>query len=169
MGSIVRMAPASLGCPWGRQYFHFPGTFLRKLDNPGMSSGRKTFSLSNTLTLSSSQSMFAVLVISEHSSPMTLLRRIGLCRNARNLRKIVFQQQQNLTLLMKDFRVIVYAAWGSVTNFARGTFMYLMSGCCPKGLCYAIHSLCAPFCFYGIRRKIQNTSGPKDVSKRLQL
>ena len=47
--------------------------------------------------------------------------------------------------------------------------MYLMSGCCPKGLRYAIHSLCVPFCFYGIRRKIQNTSGPKDVSKRLQF
>lgn len=169
MGSTVRMTPASLGCPWGRQYLHCPGTFLRKLDNPGMSSGRKTFSLSNALTLSSSQGMFAVLVISEHSSPTTLLRRLGLCRNARNLRKIVFQQQQNLTLLMKDFRVTVYAAWGSVTNFATGMFMYLMSGCCPKGLRYAIHSLCVPFCFYGIRRKIQNTSGPKDVSKRLQF
>lgn len=83
MGSIVRMVPASLGCPWGRQYLYCPGTFLRKLDNPGMSSGRKTFSLSNALTLSSSQSMFAVLVISEHSSPMTLLRRLGLCRNAK--------------------------------------------------------------------------------------
>ena len=83
MGSIVRMAPASLGCPWGRQYLYCPGTFLRKLDNPGMSSGRKTFSLSNALTLSSSQSMFAVLVISEHSSPVTLLRRLGLCRNAK--------------------------------------------------------------------------------------
>ena len=61
-------------------------------------------------TTDSSQGMFAVLVISEHSSPTTLLRRLGLCRNARNLRKIVFQQQQNLTLLMKDFRVTVYAA-----------------------------------------------------------
>lgn len=158
MGSIVRMPSASLGCPWGRQYLHFPGTLLRKLDNPGMSSGRNTFSLSNALTLSSFQGMFAVLVISEHSSPMTLLRRLGLCRNAKKSEE---NCSKTRPLLMKDFRVTVYTVWESATNFATGMFMCLMSGCCPSGLCYVYMVYMHHFASMASKGKSKTCLAPK--------